>query len=57
MGLLQVEMGDLDMLDKEKAEALSDSFASVFKCPSHGKSKCRDWENEDLKPSAGEDQV
>ncbi|RMC14882.1 hypothetical protein DUI87_07059 [Hirundo rustica rustica] len=45
-----MEMGGLDMLDKEKVEVLSDSYASVFKCPSHGKGKCRDWENEDLSP-------
>lgn len=57
MGLLQMEMEDLATLDKEKTEVLSDSYASVFKCPSHGKGKCRDWENEDPKPTAREDQV
>lgn len=45
------------MLDKEKADVLSHSYASVFKCHNHGKCKCRDWENEDPKPTAGEEQV
>lgn len=57
MGLLQMEMRNLAVLDKKKAEVLSHSHASVFRWPSCGKGKYRDWENEDSKPTAGEDQV
>lgn len=44
-------------------EVLNDFFASVFtsKCCSHPiqimEGRCRDWENEDLKSTVGEDQV
>ncbi|KAJ7396274.1 hypothetical protein BTVI_146814 [Pitangus sulphuratus] len=63
VGLLQKEMGNLANLDKEKAEVLNDFYASAFdgKCSTHAiqvrKGKCRNWENEDSKPTVGEDLV
>lgn len=60
MGLLQMEMRNLAVLDKKEADVLSRSHASVFRClslHSCGKGKCRDWENEYSKLTTGEDQV
>ncbi|KAJ7411674.1 hypothetical protein BTVI_48760 [Pitangus sulphuratus] len=54
--------GNLATLDKEKGEVLSGFYASDFnsKCSSQAsqvrKGNCRDWKNEDPKPTAGEDQ-
>lgn len=62
VGPLWKEMGAVATLDKEK-EVLNKFYTSVFhgKCSSQsspvGKSNCRNWENEDPKPSVGEDQV
>ncbi|GAB0176549.1 hypothetical protein GRJ2_000120100 [Grus japonensis] len=62
MSLLQKETGDLVTRDMEKAEVLSDFFASAFtsKCSSHttqtSEGKGRDWENEEP-PTVGEDQI
>ncbi|GAB0203188.1 hypothetical protein GRJ2_002784400 [Grus japonensis] len=57
---LRIQKGDLVTQDMEKAEVLSECFASVFtgKCSSHTaqvtEGKGRDWENEEL-PTVGED--
>ncbi|GAB0195852.1 mitochondrial enolase superfamily member 1 [Grus japonensis] len=62
VGPLLKETGDLVTWDMEKAEVLSDFFASVFtsKCSSHtaqvAEGKGRDWENEEL-TAVGEDQA
>ncbi|GAB0182963.1 mitochondrial enolase superfamily member 1 [Grus japonensis] len=62
VGPLWNEMGDLVTQDMEKAEVLSDFFASVFtsKGSSHTaqitEGKGRDWENAEP-PTVGEDQV
>ena len=62
VGPLQKEMVDLVTCDMEKAEVLSNFFASGFtgKCSSHtaqvAEGKGRDWENEEP-PTVGEDQV
>ncbi|GAB0208687.1 mitochondrial enolase superfamily member 1 [Grus japonensis] len=62
VGPLQNETGDLVTQDMEKAEVLSDFFASVFtsKGSSHTtqvtEGKGRDWENAEP-PTVGEDQV
>ncbi|GAB0203586.1 mitochondrial enolase superfamily member 1 [Grus japonensis] len=60
MGPLRNETGDLVTQDMEKAEVLSDFFASVFtgKCLSHTAwvTEGRDWENAEP-PTVGEDQV
>ncbi|GAB0204852.1 mitochondrial enolase superfamily member 1 [Grus japonensis] len=62
VGPLQNETGNLITQDMEKAEVLTDFFASVFtgKCLSHTaqvtEGKGRDWENAEL-PTVGEDQV
>ncbi|GAB0184683.1 mitochondrial enolase superfamily member 1 [Grus japonensis] len=60
VGPLQNETGDLVTQDMEKAEVLSDFFASVFtgKCLSHTAqvTEGRDWENAEP-PTVGEDQV
>ena len=50
-------------MDLDKAEVLSDYFASVFtsKWPDHAEQilegRCMDLDNEDLRPTVGEDQV
>lgn len=47
----------------EKTEVLNKFYASVFnkKCSSHPapvmKGNCKDWENEDLKPTMGGNEV
>ncbi|GAB0178437.1 mitochondrial enolase superfamily member 1 [Grus japonensis] len=60
MGPLRNETGDLVTQDMEKAEVLSDFFASVFtgKYLSHTVqvAEGRDWENAEP-PTVGEDQV
>jgi len=62
VGPLWKDTGDLVTQGVEKAEVLTDFFASVFtgKCSSHttqvSDGKGRDWENEEL-PTVGEDQV
>ncbi|GAB0199287.1 mitochondrial enolase superfamily member 1 [Grus japonensis] len=60
VGPLRNETGDLVPQDMEKAEVLSDFFASVFtgKCLSHAAqvAEGRDWENAEP-PTVGEDQV
>ena len=62
MDPLQKETGDLVAWGTEKADVLSNFFASVFtrKCSSHTTrvtdSEGRDWENEEP-PPVGEDQV
>ncbi|GAB0206541.1 mitochondrial enolase superfamily member 1 [Grus japonensis] len=60
VGPLRNETGDLVPQDMEKAEVLSDFFASVFtgKCLSHTAqvAEGRDWENAEP-PTVGEDQV
>ncbi|GAB0190817.1 mitochondrial enolase superfamily member 1 [Grus japonensis] len=60
VGPLWNEMGELVTQDIEKAEVLSDFFASVFtgKCLSHTAqvTEGRDWENAEP-PTVGEDQV
>ncbi|GAB0206425.1 mitochondrial enolase superfamily member 1 [Grus japonensis] len=60
VGPLRNETGDLVTQDMEKAEVLSDFFASVFtgKSLSHTAqvAEGRDWENAEL-PTVGEDQV
>ncbi|GAB0202770.1 mitochondrial enolase superfamily member 1 [Grus japonensis] len=60
VGPLWNEMGDLVTQDMEKAEVLSDFFASVFtsKGSSHTAqvTEGRDWENAEP-PTVGEDQV
>ncbi|RMC05454.1 hypothetical protein DUI87_18647 [Hirundo rustica rustica] len=61
-GPFQKEKGDLTTLDKEDAGVLN-FCASVFNgmCSSHTtqvkKGRCRDWEDEDPQPTAGEDQA
>ncbi|KFV17626.1 hypothetical protein N340_12724, partial [Tauraco erythrolophus] len=62
VGPLQKETEDLATRDMEKAEVLSDFFASVFTGKSSSctaqvtEGKGRDWENEEP-PTVGEDQV
>ena len=60
VGPLRNERGDLVTQDMEKAEVLSDFFASVFtgKSLSHfvQVTEGRDWENAEP-PTVGEDQV
>uniref|UniRef100_A0A672UTJ2 Reverse transcriptase domain-containing protein n=1 Tax=Strigops habroptila TaxID=2489341 RepID=A0A672UTJ2_STRHB len=63
VGPLRKLSGELATMDLEKAEVLNDFFASIFtsKCSDHTtkvlESKCRDCENEDFRPTVGEDQV
>uniref|UniRef100_A0A672UQA6 Reverse transcriptase domain-containing protein n=1 Tax=Strigops habroptila TaxID=2489341 RepID=A0A672UQA6_STRHB len=63
VGPLRKLSGELATMDLEKAEVLNDAFASVFtgKCSDHTaqdlKGRSRDCENEDLRPTVGEDQV
>jgi len=62
VGPFRKETGNLVTQHMEKAEVISDFFASVFtgKCSSHtaqvAEGKGRDWENGKLS-TAGEDQV
>ena len=63
VGPLQKPSGELATLDLEKAEVLNDFFASVFtgKCSDHTtqvlEGRRGDCENEDLRPTVGEDLV
>jgi len=62
VGPLWKETGDLVTQEVEKAEVLSDVFASIFirKCSSHttqlADSNSREWENDEL-PTVGDNQV